>query len=148
MSQPVIEPVISPEHTLYQLSYWDFDFLTADIFAESRICDALCSPEHTPYWLSYWNFYFVTADSFAESRIGDALCLFTVVSFIYAHHIIKFASISKNKVIINLTELTAYNSNSSSLCLFRVIWLAGEEVLHFDKFHEQESWNYFPSATS
>ena len=40
------------------------------------------------------------------------------------------------------------NSNSSSLCLFRAISLAGEKDLHFDKFHEQESWNYFPSAGS
>ena len=40
------------------------------------------------------------------------------------------------------------NSNSSSLCLFRAIWLAGEKVLHFDKFHDQESRNYVPSAGS
>ena len=38
------------------------------------------------------------------------------------------------------------NSNLSLLCLFRTIWLAGEKVLHFDKFHEQESQNSFPSA--
>ena len=36
--------------------------------------------------------------------------------------------------------------NSSSLCLFCAIWLAGEIVLHFNKFQEQESRNYFPSA--
>ena len=35
--------------------------------------------------------------------------------------------------------LSSYNFNSSSLCLFHAIWLAGENVLHFDKFHEQES---------
>ena len=40
------------------------------------------------------------------------------------------------------------NSNSSSLCLFHAIWLAGEKVLQFDKFYEQESRNYFPSAGS
>ena len=28
------------------------------------------------------------------------------------------------------------------------IWLAGEKGLHFDKFLEQESRNYFPSAGS
>ena len=41
-----------------------------------------------------------------------------------------------------------YNSNTSSLFLFRAIWLAEEKVLHVDKFHEQESRNYFPSAGS
>ena len=30
----------------------------------------------------------------------------------------------------------------------RAIWLAGEKVLHFDKFHAQESRSYFPSAGS
>ena len=40
------------------------------------------------------------------------------------------------------------NSNSSSWCIFRAIWLAGEKVLYFAKFHEQESSNYFPSANS
>ena len=39
-------------------------------------------------------------------------------------------------------------SNSLLLCLFLAIWLAGEKVLHFDKVHEQESRNYFPSADS
>ena len=34
------------------------------------------------------------------------------------------------------------------LCLFRTIWLDGENVLHVDKFHEQESQNYFPSTGS
>ena len=38
--------------------------------------------------------------------------------------------------------------NSSSLYLFQTIWLAAEKVLHFDKFNEQESRNYFPSAGS
>ena len=33
-------------------------------------------------------------------------------------------------------------SNSSSLCLFCIIWLVEDKVLHFDKFHEQESRNY------
>ena len=39
--------------------------------------------------------------------------------------------------------LSQYNSNSS-LCLFHAIWLAGEYVLHLDKFDEQESRNHFP----
>ena len=43
---------------------------------------------------------------------------------------------------------TSYNSNSSSLCIFRAIWLAGEKILHFDKVHEHESWNYFSSTDS
>ena len=29
--------------------------------------------------------------------------------------------------------------------LFRAIWLAVETVLHFDKYHEHETRNYFPS---
>ena len=41
-----------------------------------------------------------------------------------------------------------YNNSNTSLFLFCAIWLAGEKVLHFDKFHEQESRNYFPSAGS
>ena len=32
--------------------------------------------------------------------------------------------------------------------MFLAIWLAGEKVLHFDKFHEHDSQNYFPSAGS
>ena len=40
------------------------------------------------------------------------------------------------------------NSNSSLLCFIRAIWLAAERVLHFDKCHEQDSRNYFPSTGS
>ena len=40
------------------------------------------------------------------------------------------------------------NSNSSSLCLFTQFDWLKKKVLHFDKFHEQESRNLFPSASS
>ena len=48
----------------------------------------------------------------------------------------------------HVCSIELHNSNSSMLCLFWASWLAGEKVLHSDKFHEQESWNYFPSASS
>ena len=35
------------------------------------------------------------------------------------------------------------NSNSSSLCLFHVIWLTEENVLHFDKFQERNLGTIF-----
>ena len=44
-------------------------------------------------------------------------------------------------------EILCNNSNSSSF-QFIAIWLAGENVLHFVKFHEQESRNYFPATRS
>ena len=43
-------------------------------------------------------------------------------------------------------RVLVYNSNFSYIVLFA--WLAGEKVLRIDKFNEQDSRNYFPSADS
>ena len=58
------------------------------------------------------------------------------------------ASIIYTTHLLRIKSLKSYNSNSSSLCWFRAIWLAGEKGLSFDKFHEPESRNYFPSTGS
>ena len=62
----------------------------------------------------------------------------------YPDRIMNTFSVVPSPKVINSKS----NNSNLSLCLFHAIWLAGEKVLHFDKFHEQESGNCFPYAGS
>ena len=53
-----------------------------------------------------------------------------------------------NNIFHFQNSLCPNKSHSSSLCLFHVIWQAGENILHFNQFQEPESWNLFSSTSS
>ena len=53
-----------------------------------------------------------------------------------------------NRRLRRKLQIYWYNSNFSWLYKFRANWLVEGKVLHFNKFREQETWNYFHSAGS
>ena len=72
-------------------------------------------------------------------HINARICQIDVYNAFDVQHSISTTLLGKNDCRVILS----YNSNSSSLCLFRAIWLAVEKILHFNKFHEQESRTIF-----